>query len=334
MIKIAVIKGDGIGPEIIEGAITILESLIEAEFIFIKAGKSYFHETGLPIEKDGIKKIREADALLKGPIATPTKGKTYPSVNLRIRKEFDLYANIRPFRSYRGISIRKLDMIIVRENTEGLYSGIEKSDGEAAIASRVVTKSRSRRIVEYAFKLAENEKRRRITAIHKKNVLKITDGLFLEIFYEVARRYPNIVADDAIVDAAAYKLVKFDEAFDVMVTPNLYGDILSDVAAGVVGSLGLCGSAQIGDYFAAFEPIHGTAEDIAGKGIANPLGAIIASSLMLMWLGKRDPSIRKEGELLRKAVDKLVERRIALTPDLGGSSTTEEVINAIFKIIS
>ncbi len=333
MVKIAVIEGDGIGPEIIKGAISILESLIEAEFIFVKAGKNYFYKTGLPIEENGIQKIKEADALLKGPIATPVRGKTYPSINLRIRREFNLYANVRPFRSYSGISIRKLDMVIVRENTEGLYSGIEETDGEKAIASRVITRGKSEKISEYAFRLAEEEGRRRVTAIHKRNVLKISDGLFLETFYRVAERHSNIVADDAIVDAASYKIVKVDKAFDVMVTPNLYGDILSDVAAGVVGSLGLCGSAQVGDEFAAFEPIHGTAEDIAGKGIANPLGAIIASSLMLIWLGNRHRSLREKGLLLRRAVNDLVERKIALTPDLGGSSTTEDVIKALFKLI-
>ncbi len=334
MLKIAVIEGDGIGPEIIRGAVSILESLIDAEFFYVKAGKRYFYETGLPIEKGGIKKIREADALLKGPIATPTRGRTYPSINLRIRREFDLYANVRPFRSYRGISIRKLNTVIVRENTEGLYSGIEEVRGERAIASRIISKRKSERISEYAFKLAENEGRRRVTAIHKRNVLKVSDGFFLESFYKVARDHPSIEADDAIVDAAAYKLVKVDGAFDVMVTPNLYGDILSDVVAGVVGSLGLCGSAQIGDDFAAFEPIHGTAEDIAGKGIANPLGAVIASSLMLIWLGERDPLLKEKGILLRKAVDDLVDRRLALTPDLGGSSTTVEVINTLLKLIS
>ncbi len=336
MIKIAVMEGDGIGPEIIGGAISILESLIEAEFLYVKAGKRYFHETGLPMEENGIQKIKEADALLKGPVATPIRGKTYPSVNLRIRREFNLYANVRPFRSYKGISLREIDTVIVRENTEGLYSGIEevKGGGEKAVASRVITRDKSERISEYAFKLAEREGRNRVTAIHKRNVLKVSDGLFLESFYRVAEGHPNIVADDAIVDAAAYKLVKVDKAFDVMVTPNLYGDILSDVAAGVVGSLGLCGSAQIGDDFAAFEPIHGTAEDIAGKGIANPLGAVIASSLMLIWLGERDPLLREKGISLRKAVDDLVDRRLALTPDLGGSSTTAEVINTLLKLVS
>ncbi len=333
MIKIAVIEGDGVGPEIIRGVISILESLIEAEFVFIKAGKKYFYETGLPMEEKGIQKIKESDVLLKGPIATPVRGRTYLSINLRIRREFNLYANVRPFRSYSGISIRKLSTVIVRENTEGLYSGIEEADGEKAIASRIITKRKSEKISEYAFGLAEEEKRERVTAIHKRNILKVSDGLFLETFYEVAKKHPSIAADDAIVDAASYKLVKVDNAFDIMVTPNLYGDILSDVAAGVIGSLGLCGSAQVGDSFAAFEPIHGTAEDIAGRGIANPLGAVIASSLMLTWLGTKNSDLREKGMLVRRAVDDLIERRIALTPDLGGSSTTDDVINALFRLI-
>ncbi len=333
-VKISVIEGDGIGPEIVREAVSLLDRIIDAEFIFVKAGKSYFHETGNPIEEGGMEKIRESDALLKGPIATPIRGQTYPSINLKIRREFDLYANIRPFQSYKGISIREIDMIMVRENTEGLYSGVEEGSEERAIAHRVITRKGSERIAEYAFHLALSENRKRVTVAHKTNVLKRSDGLFMKTFFEVARKYPSIEADDIIVDAAAYKLVKFDRAFDVLVTPNLYGDILSDVAAGVVGSLGLCGSAQVGDRFAAFEPIHGTAEDIAGKGIANPLGIFMASSMLLKWLGStRGPYYAKKGDFLQRAVYRVVSERIALTPDLGGNSKTEEVTEAVINLL-
>jgi len=333
-VKISVIEGDGIGPEIVREAVSLLDRIIDAEFIFVKAGKSYFYETGEPIEEGGMEKIRESDALLKGPIATPIRGQTYPSINLRIRKEFDLYANIRPFRSYKGISIREVDMILVRENTEGLYSGVEEGDEERVVAHKVVTRRGSERVAEYAFHLAVSENRKRVTVAHKANVLKRSDGLFMRTFFEVARKYPSIKADDVIVDAAAYKLVKVDRAFDVLVTPNLYGDILSDVAAGVIGSLGLCGSAQIGDRFAAFEPIHGTAEDIAGKGIANPLGIFMASSMLLKWLGNTiSPYYAKKGDLLQRAICKVVNERIALTPDLGGDSKTEEVTEAVINLL-
>ncbi len=328
--KIAVIRGDGIGPEVVDATLSILERLIEAEFIEVKAGKEYFRETGLPMEEDGMDRLRESDALLKGPIATPTRGKSYPSVNLRIRREFDLYANVRPFRSYEGISLRKMDLVMVRENVEGLYSGVEELQGDKAVASRVITRRGARRIAEFAFHLAKSEGRGRVTAVHKKNVLKLSDGLFLEEFYGVASRYHGIEADDYIVDAAAYRLVKVDDPFDVMLLPNLYGDILSDVAAGVVGSLGLCGSAQIGERYAAFEPIHGTAEDIAGRGIANPIGTILAASMMLEWLDAGFRGLGDVGRRLREAVDEVVGEGI-LTPDLGGSASTLDVAEAVLE---
>jgi len=324
--RIAVIKGDGVGPEIMGATLSLLERYIGADFIEIKAGKSYFIEEGKPIEDNAIEKIRECDSLLKGPVATPTKGPSYPSVNTLLRREFKLYANVRPFRSYEGISIRRIDTILVRENLECLYYGWEVEDEDRAIAMRVITKRGAERISEFAFNLAKREGRRRVTAIHKRNILKRTDGLFLDAFYRVASKF-DLRADDEIVDAAGYKLVKLDNAFDVMLTPNLYGDILSDVAAGVVGSIGLCGSAQIGEDFAAFEPIHGTGEDIAGKGIANPIGMIIAASMMLDWLWERGRS-PKRGEKIREAVDSVIRDRI-LTPDLGGDFRTEQVVEKI-----
>ncbi len=333
--KIAVIRGDGIGPEVIDATLSILERIVEADFIEVRAGKRYFMETGLPMEEGGMEKLRESDALLKGPIATPTRGRTYPSVNLRIRREFDLYANIRPFKSYEGISLRRMNLVMVRENVEGLYSGEEERYEDKAVTKRVITRRGARRIAEFAFRLAEDEGRGRVTAIHKKNVLKLSDGLFLEEFYRVAAMHPRIEADDYIVDAAAYRLVKVDDPFDVMLLPNLYGDILSDVAAGVVGSLGLCGSAQVGDNYAAFEPIHGTAEDIAGRGVANPIGTILAASMMLEWLGSRYgglADLAQVGRRMREAADRTVRDGI-LTPDLGGGATTREVAEAVLDRI-
>lgn len=330
MIKIAVIEGDGVGPEIVRGVLSLLERYLDAEFIIIRAGKSYFMESGKPIEEGALDKIRECDVLLKGPVATPVKGPSYPSVNALIRKAFGLYANVRPFKSYEGLSLRRMDTIIIRENLECLYYGWEVEDEERAIAMRVITRKGAMRICNFAFKYAEQKGRKRVTAIHKKNILKRTDGLFLDAFYEAASRF-KLSADDEIVDAAGYKIVKLDNAFDVIVTPNLYGDILSDVAAGVVGSIGICGSAQIGENFAAFEPIHGTAEDIAGKGIANPIGAVVAASMMIDWLAERGKSAQGLGERIRRAVDSVLRERSCLTPDLGGECRTEQVIEKLVE---
>ncbi|MCS7102614.1 MAG: isocitrate/isopropylmalate family dehydrogenase [Candidatus Korarchaeum sp.] len=330
MLKVALIEGDGIGPEVARAAESLLERCLEVELVKVRAGKSYFVESGSPIEEGWLEKVRGCDALLKGPVATPTKGPSYPSINSLLRKSLRLFANVRPFRSYEGISLRRMNTVIVRENLECLYYGWEVDDEDRAIAMRVITRRGAERICEFAFRLAEREERRRVTAIHKKNILKRTDGLFLSTFYEVASKF-NLKADDEIVDAAGYKLVKMDNAFDVMVTPNLYGDILSDVAAGVIGSIGLCGSAQIGEDFAAFEPIHGTAEDIAGRGIANPIGTLIAVSMMLDWLAERGKVREGMGDKIRGAIDSLLRDGTCLTPDLGGSCGTEEVAEEIMR---
>lgn len=330
MLKVAVIEGDGVGPEVVRAAESLLERCLEVDLVRVRAGKSYFAESGSPIEEGWLEKVRECDALLKGPVATPTKGPSYPSVNSLLRRSLGLFANVRPFRSYEGISLRRIDTVIVRENLECLYYGWEVDDEERAIAMRVITRRGAERVCEFAFRLAESEGRRRVTAVHKRNILKKTDGLFLDSFYKVAARF-DLKADDEIVDAAGYKLVKTDNAFDVIVTPNLYGDILSDVAAGVVGSIGLCGSAQVGEDFAAFEPIHGTAEDIAGRRVANPIGTLIAASMMLDWLSERGKVSKGIGERIRGAVESLLRERTCLTPDLGGNCSTEEVAEEIVR---
>lgn len=330
MLRIAVIEGDGVGPEVMRAAESVLERYLEVELVRVRAGKSYFTESGKPIEEGGLERIRECEALLKGPVATPTRGPSYPSVNSLIRRSFGLFANVRPFKSYEGISLRRMDTVIVRENLECLYYGWEVDDEERAIAMRVITRRGAERISDFAFRLAKREGRRRVTAIHKRNILKRTDGLFLDAFYMVAARF-DLRADDEIVDAAGYKLVKLDNAFDVMVTPNLYGDILSDVAAGVVGSIGLCGSAQIGEDFAAFEPIHGTAEDIAGRGIANPIGTLVAVSMMLDWLAERGRVRGGMGVRLREAIESSLRDRTCLTPDLGGDCGTEGLTEEIVR---
>ncbi|MEM0076951.1 MAG: isocitrate/isopropylmalate family dehydrogenase, partial [Thermoproteota archaeon] len=279
--KIALVRGDGVGPEVVSSAVQVLREVgFDAEYIEIKAGLSLFKETGKPIEDEELNKIKECDAALKGPIATLPGPGTYQSVNVLLRKYFNLYVNFRPFENLVNDKYPYFNFIIFRENTEELYTGAEWTLDDTSIALRIITKSATQRIVNYSFNYALKNGRRRITVVHKANILKETDGLFRETFFKESKKY-TLQADEVIVDSAAYQLVKNPEQFDILVTPNLYGDILSDLAAGLVGSLGLCGSANIGDSYAIFEPVHGVAWDIAGKGIANPIGAILSSSYLL-----------------------------------------------------
>jgi len=330
--RIAVIEGDGVGPEIVSEALRLLGKLgFDAEYIKIDAGWKYYEETGKPIEDDALDKIRSTDALIKGPVTTPVGPGTYRSVNVYLRKTLGLYANVRPFKSFKNVSLRELDVIIVRENTEGAYSGVEERFDDKAISYRIITRSATERIVRFAFDLARKLGRRKVTVVHKANILKESDGLFRSIFFEIAREYGDIEHDEVIVDAAAYKLVKRPQIFDVIVTPNLYGDILSDLVAGLVGGLGLCGSAQIGENYAAFEPVHGTAKSIAGKGIANPIGEIRAAALMLEWLGEKysDEKLKKLSRAINSAIVSVVEEGKVLPQDIEGTAKTVDVTNEI-----
>jgi methanogen homoisocitrate dehydrogenase len=312
---VAVVPGDGIGPEVVESALAVLEAAgAEFERVFFEVGLNRWKRTGQALGEDDLERIKECDCVLFGAITTPPDP-NYKSVLLRIRKELDLYANIRPFTS------RDMDFIIVRENTEGLYSGIEESDEEVARTVRVITRHGSERIAEKACDLAS--KRKELTIVHKSNVLK-SDRLFLKTCREVAE-LRGVPYEDMLVDACAYNLVLRPQRFDVLVTTNLFGDILSDEAAGIVGSLGLCASANIGDRYALFEPIHGSAPDIAGKGIANPVGAIRSAAMMMEWLGYFDLAKR-----IKDAVNRSLEDG-QKTPDLGGSCSTSEVTKAIIK---
>ncbi len=330
--KITVIEGDGVGPEIVREAIRLLNEIgFNAEYVNIKAGLKYYEETGKTIEDNALELIKETDALIKGPIATPLGPGTYRSVNVWLRKQLGLYANVRPFRSYKGISLKDVNIVVIRENTEGAYSGVEEKIPDGAVTYRIITREATEKIVRFAFEYARKHSRKKITVVHKANILKETDGLFRNVFFEISKEYPDIIADEVIVDAAAYKLVKRPYLFDVMVTPNLYGDILSDLVAGVVGGLGLCGSAQIGDNYAAFEPVHGTAISVAGKGIANPIGEIKAAALMLNWLGERfrDTKLKRMYSIIEEAIRYTVEEAKVLPQDLGGSARTTEVTNTI-----
>jgi methanogen homoisocitrate dehydrogenase len=315
--KVAVVPGDGIGPEVVESALAVLDAAgVSFEKVFLEIGLSRWERTGVAMSEEDLQTLKECDCILFGAISTPSDP-NYKSVLLRIRRELDLYANIRPFRS------RDLDFIIVRENTEGLYSGLEELGAEESRTLRVVTRRGSERIAEKACDLAAA--RRRLTVIHKSNVLK-SDRLFLESCRAVAGRRA-VPCEDMLVDAAAYNLVINPKRFDVMVTTNLFGDILSDEAAGVIGSLGLCASANVGTRHALFEPIHGSAPDIAGKGIANPVGAIRSAAMMIQWLGEAETAQRIEA-----AVQKALEGG-ARTPDLGGSCRTADVTHAVIRFL-
>jgi len=315
--KVAVIRGDGIGPEVIDSALAVLEAAgAEIDQVDLEVGLGRWKRAGEALAEEDLGAIKECRCVLFGAITTPSDPK-YKSVLLRMRKELDLYANIRPFNDGR------IDLIIVRENTEGLYSGIEEVGDDQATTVRVITRHGCRRIAMKACQLAAE--RKRLTIVHKSNVLK-SDRLFLQICRDVAE-CQGVEHDDMLVDAAAYNLVRNPEKFDVIVTTNLFGDILSDEAAGIAGSLGLCASANIGDKYALFEPIHGSAPDIAGKGIANPIGAIRSAAMMMDYLGRAD---------LAGKIESAVQRSLAQgikTPDLGGNSTTRGVTEEIIKAI-
>ena len=288
MIKIARIDGDGIGKEVTEAGVAVLESLdLNIDFIEAEAGRECFDKNGTTIPEETIKIARNAKATLFGAI-TSTPGQKSPIITLR--QELDTYANLRPIKSFKGIDclFNDLDFLIVRENTEGLYSGnetIDENEGKA-IAQRVITKKASERISKLAFEQAIKLKKESVTCAHKANVLKKTDGIFKEAFYKVAQNYPNIKTNDYYVDATAMYLLTKPQEFDVIVTSNLFGDILSDASAGLVGGLGLAPSGNIGDKHGLFEPVHGSAPDIAGNNISNPIAMILSVSMMLEYLNE------------------------------------------------
>ncbi len=334
--RVLVIRGDGVGPEVVEAALHVLNGLgVDMDIVEAEAGWDYYQRTGRPYQEDLLDLARSVDAIFKGPIETP-KASGYRSVNVMLRKALELYANLRPFRAYPRVALNpRINVVIVRENTEGLYSQVEWETYESAFAVKVSTRRAAERVIRYAFRLAEAWGRRRVTLVHKANILKLADGLYLRVFEEIAREYEGrIEADDVIVDAAGYYLVKSPERLDVIVTMNLYGDILSDVAAGVAGTMGLFGSGNIGDKHAMFEPVHGTARDIAGKGIANPTAALHAASLMLRWFSERGFGERyaELGRVLEEALYRVVEEGRVLTPDLGGSAKTMEYAREVLRV--
>ncbi|MGZ7049963.1 MAG: homoisocitrate dehydrogenase [Methanobacterium sp.] len=329
MHNITVIPGDGIGKEVMEATLRVLDSLdIEFNYKFALAGQECFKNSGTTIPDETVKLARDSDATLFGAI-TSTPGQR--GAILVLRKELDLYANIRPVKSYKGVSsiFSDLDFVIFRENTEGLYSGIEEITEDGATALRVITRTASERICKFAFNYAKDNSRRKVTAVHKANVLQKTDGVFKDAFYRVAGDFDEIETNDLYVDATAMFFITNPYMFDVIVTTNLFGDILSDEGAGLVGGLGLSPSANIGDNNALFEPVHGSAPDIAGKGISNPSAMILSSVMMLNYLNEYDAARKVENAL----TDVLIEGKV-LTPDLGGSASTMEMADAISSKIS
>ena len=333
MIKIARIDGDGIGKEVTEAGVAVLESLdLNIDFIEAEAGRECFDKNGTTIPEETIKIAKNTKATLFGAI-TSTPGQKSPIITLR--QELDTYANLRPIKSFKGINclFDDLDFLIVRENTEGLYSGnetIEEMNGEdkKATAQRVITKKASERISKLAFEEAIKLGKESVTCVHKANVLKKTDGVFKESFYRIAKDYPNIRTNDYYVDATAMYLLTKPQEFDVIVTSNLFGDILSDASAGLVGGLGLAPSGNIGDKYGIFEPVHGSAPDIAGNNISNPIAMLLSVSMMLEYLNED-----YWAEKVKVACENVLEKGKVKTPDLGGNNKTMDVANEVIKEI-
>jgi isocitrate dehydrogenase (NAD+) len=330
---IAVIRGDGIGPEIMQATLRVLDELKAGlEYEFVEAGLAAQEKFGELLPTATLESIAKQRVALKSPLTTPVGG-GFASLNVELRKRFDLYANVRPALTIPGTKSRyeDIDIITVRENTEGAYIGegqLLSADGETATLTQKVTRRGSERIVRYAFDLARKVGRRKVTIVHKANILKSTSGLFLKVAREVAANYPDIVCTEMIVDNCCMQLVMNPHQFDVICTTNLFGDIVSDLCAGLVGGLGLAPGANIGTEAAIFEAVHGSAPDIAGKGIANPCALLLAACQMLDHLGLIEQSQR-----LRVAIRAAVTAKDRTTPDLGGSGTTESFADALIERI-
>ncbi|GAB6056259.1 NAD-dependent isocitrate dehydrogenase [Methanobacterium alkalithermotolerans] len=328
MIKITIIPGDGIGKEVMNAATHVLDSLeLNLDYIYASAGYECFQKTGSTIPDETIKLTKKTSATLFGAVTTVPGHK---SAIISLRKELDLYANIRPVKSYPGINslFKDLDFVIIRENSEGLYSGLEDYTREGAVARRVITRRASERISRFAFDYAKKTGRKKVTAVHKANVLKKTDGVFKDSFYKVGEEYPDLEKEDFYVDATAMYFLTKPQIFDVLVTTNLFGDILSDEGAGLVGGLGLIPSANIGDKQGLFEPVHGSAPDIEGKGIANPVAMLLSTSMMLKYL-----KMEYEAENLEKAISAVLKNGKVVTPDLGGNYSTMDMAREVSKQI-
>jgi len=329
---ITLIPGDGTGPELIDAARRVLEaSGVEFTWEIMSAGETALEKYGNVLPEETLNSIRRNGVALKGPITTPV-GTGFRSVNVALRKELDLFANVRPIRNLPNVPSRykDVDIVIFRENTEDLYAGVEHMVGEDAAESiKIITRKGSERIACAAFEYARNHGRERVTVGHKANIMKFSDGLFMRTFFEVAKDYPELTTDDRIVDNLCMQLVQKPEQYDVLVLPNLYGDILSDLCAGLVGGLGVAPGANIGDRIAVFEPIHGSAPKYAGQNKVNPLATILSGLMMLEHLGEKEATTRVYNAIL----EVLAEGKY-LTYDLGGKAGTSDMADAIIKCMA
>ncbi|MCT4595779.1 MAG: isocitrate/isopropylmalate dehydrogenase family protein [Anaeromicrobium sp.] len=331
MYEVTLIPGDGIGPEITESTIKVIEATgVNIRWHLVNAGLNVYEDTGVLVPDDLHKSLHKNKIALKGPITTPI-GSGFRSINVMLRKKYDLYANIRPVKYIEGINspYKNVDLVIFRENTEGLYAGVEEKINEEQYNSiKIITKKASTRIIRSAFQYACDHNKKKVTVAHKANILKLSDGLFLNTAREISKEYPNITLEEIIIDNMCMQLVLDPSQFEVIVTMNLYGDILSDLCAGLVGGLGIVPGANLGDNMAIFEAVHGSAPDIAGKNIANPTALILSGSMMLDYLGEK-----KKAKLIIDAVRKVIGNKRWVTADLGGSATTLEYTNALIDFI-
>ncbi|AWL12632.1 Isocitrate dehydrogenase (NAD(+)) [Saliniradius amylolyticus] len=329
--RITVLRGDGIGPDIIDSAIQILDKVgCDFEYDYADAGLTALEQHGELLPKQTLDLIEKNGVTLKGPLTTPV-GEGFTSINVSLRKQFKLYANLRPVKSFKGTKARyeDIDIVTIRENTEGMYSGLGQKvseDGSEAEAMSKITREGAERIVTFAYELAKREGRKKVTAVHKANILKSTSGLFLKVAREVGERYPEIESTEMIVDNTCMQLVMNPHQFDVIVTTNLFGDIISDLCAGLVGGLGMAPGANIGENCAIFEAVHGSAPDIAGKNLANPTSVILASVQMLEYLNMSD-----KAEKILTALRDVIESGDRTTRDLGGEHGTTDFTQAVLE---
>src|ERR1051326_6145726 len=328
---VTLIPGDGIGPEVTAAVLRVIEATgVEIEWERFIVGGHAQDMAGTSLPEEGFESVRRNRIALKGPVATPV-GSGFDSGNVRVRKVLDLYANLRPVRNLPGVRSRfgDVDLIIVRENTEGLYSGLEHEVVPGVVESlKIMTEKASTRIAVFAFEFAKKYGRRKVTAVHKANIMKKSDGLFLKCFRHVAVNYPSIEHDEKMVDNTCMQLVMNPYQFDVMLMENLYCDIVSDLAAGLVGGLGVVPSGNIGEKAALFEAVHGTAPDIAGKNLANPTALLLSAIMMLRHMGEKPA-----GDRIESALNKVLQKREILTRDLGGSALTSEFADAIIAAL-
>ncbi len=331
MHKITLIPGDGIGPEVVKPALAVVKAAgARIDWDSHLAGTEALKKHGTTIPRGLMDSFNKTKVALKGPVTTPV-GEGFSSVNVELRQTFNLYANLRPIKNLPGVKARyqDVDLVVVRENTEGLYSGIEHEVVPGVMESlKIITEKASTRIARFAFEYAKKHGRKKIIAVHKANIMKLTDGLFLDCARKMAQKYQRIGFSDIIVDNACMQLVLDPFQFDVLLLENLYGDIVSDLAAGLVGGLGLVAGANLGDHHALFEPVHGSAPDIKGKGIANPSAMITAAVMMLRHIGERAAADR-----IYAALEKVLWRGDCVTPDLGGTAKTKSFAEAIIKEI-